>query len=76
MQITFVTRKFRIGLRNLHCDEVHLTIKWVFCLTLDCNDVFAINAYCTVYNIVHLLLLEINPTGVTDTVSGEFTGLC
>ena len=45
MKITFVTRKFRNGQRNLHCDVVHITTKWVFCLTLDCNGVFAIKAY-------------------------------
>ena len=45
MQITFVTRKFRNGQRNLHCDLVHITTEWVLCLTLDCNGVFAIKAY-------------------------------
>ena len=45
MQITFVTSKFRNEQRNLHCDIVHITTKWVFCLTLDCNGVFAIKAY-------------------------------
>ena len=45
MQITFLTRKFRNGERNLHCDVVHITTKWVFRLTLDCNGVFAIKAY-------------------------------
>ena len=39
MQITFLTRKFRNGERNLHCDVVHLTT------TPDCNGVFAIKAY-------------------------------
>ena len=29
MQITFLTRKFRNGERNLHCDVVHITTKWV-----------------------------------------------
>ena len=47
MQITFVTRKFRNGQRNLHCDVVHITTKWVFCLTLDDNGVFALKAYET-----------------------------
>ena len=47
MQITFVTRKFRNGERNLHCDVVHITTKWVSSLTLDCNGVFAIKAYET-----------------------------
>ena len=46
MQITFLTRKFRNGERNLHCDVVHITTKWVSSLTLDCNGVFAIKAYC------------------------------
>ena len=46
MQITFFTRKFRNGERNLHCDVVHITTKWVSSLTLDCNGVFAIKAYC------------------------------
>ena len=46
MQITFLTRKFRNGERNLHCDVVHITTKWVSTLTLDCNGVFAIKAYC------------------------------
>ena len=45
MQITFLTRKFRNGERNLHCDVVHITTKWVSSLTLDCNGVFAIKAY-------------------------------
>ena len=45
MQITFLTRKFRNGERNLHCDVVHITTKWVFSLTLDCNGAFAIKAY-------------------------------
>ena len=46
MQITFFTRKFRNGERHLHCDVVHITTKWVSSLTLDCNGVFAIKAYC------------------------------
>ena len=29
MQITFLTRKFRNGERNLNCDVVHITTKWV-----------------------------------------------
>ena len=45
MQITFLTRKFRNGERNLHCDVVHITTKWVSSLTLDCNGVLAIKAY-------------------------------
>ena len=45
MQITFFTRKFRNVKLILHCDVVHITTKWVFCLTLDCNGVFAIKAY-------------------------------
>ena len=45
MQITFLTRKFRNGERNLHCDVVHITTKWFSSLTLDCNGVFAIKAY-------------------------------
>ena len=45
MQIMFLTRKFRNGERNLHCDVVHITTKWVFRLTLDRNGVFAIKAY-------------------------------
>ena len=45
MQITFLTRKFRNGERNLHCDVVHITTKWVSSLTLDCNGGFAIKAY-------------------------------
>ena len=45
MQITFLTRKFRNGERNLHCDAVQITTKWVSSLTLDCNGVFAIKAY-------------------------------
>ena len=45
MQITFLTRKFRNGERDLHCDVVHITTKWVPSLTLDCNGVFAIKAY-------------------------------
>ena len=40
MQITFFTGKFRNGERNLHCDVVHITTKWVSSLTLDCNGVF------------------------------------
>ena len=45
MQITFLTRKFRNGERNLHCDVVHITTKWVSSLIFDCNGVFAIKAY-------------------------------
>ena len=45
MQITFLTRKFRNVERNLHCEVVHVTTKWVSSLTLDCNGVFAIKAY-------------------------------
>ena len=45
MQITFFTRKFRNVQCNLHCDIVHITTKWIFRLTLDCNGVFAIKAY-------------------------------
>ena len=45
MKITFVTRKFRNGQRNVQCDVVRITTKWVFGLTLDCNGVFAIKAY-------------------------------
>ena len=45
MQITFLTRKFRNGERNFHCDVVHIATKWVASLTLDCNGVFAIKAY-------------------------------
>ena len=45
--IVSVTRKFRNGERNLHCDVVHITTKWVSSLTLDCNGVFAIKAYCS-----------------------------
>ena len=33
------------GVRNLHCDVVHITTKWVSSLTLDCNGVSAIKAY-------------------------------
>ena len=45
MQIAFLTRKFRNRERNLHCDIVHITTKWVSSLTPDCNGVFAIKAY-------------------------------
>ena len=45
VQITFLSRKFRNVERNLHCDEVHITIVWVSSLTHDCNDVFPIKAY-------------------------------
>ena len=48
MQMTFLTRKFRNAERNLNCDVVHITTKWVSSLTLDCNGVFAIKAYCLV----------------------------
>ena len=30
MQITLFMRKFRNGQRNLHCDVLHITTKWVF----------------------------------------------
>ena len=40
-----ITRKFRNVERNLHCDVVHITTKWVSSLTLDCNGVFVIKAY-------------------------------
>ena len=45
MQITSLTRKFRNGERNFHCDIAHITTKWVSNLTLDFNGVFAIKAY-------------------------------
>ena len=56
MQITFLTRKFRNGERNFHCDVVHITTKWVSSLTLDCNGVFAIKAY-TIVIVTRLALL-------------------
>ena len=46
MQITFLTRKFRNVERNLHCDVIHITTVWVSSVTLDCNGVFSIMAYC------------------------------
>ena len=49
MQITSLTRKFRNKERNLHCDVVHITTKWVSSLTLDCNGVFAIKAYIAAF---------------------------
>ena len=52
MQITFFTRKFRNVERNLHCDVVQITTKWVSSLTLDCNVVFAIKAYAARATIV------------------------
>ena len=52
MQITFLTRKFRNGERNLHCDVVHITTKRVSSLTLDCNGVFAIKAYGCQFNML------------------------
>ena len=45
MQITFVTRNFRIVERHLHCDVLHVTTVRVTRLVLDCNGVFAIKAY-------------------------------
>ena len=51
MQITFLTRKFRNGERNLHCDVVHITTKWVSSLTVDCNGVFVIKAYRCIYRL-------------------------
>ena len=61
MQITFLTRKFRNGERNLHCDVVHITTKWVSSLTLDGNGVFAIKAYRIreMQKKIHVLLLQI-----------------
>ena len=59
MQIKFLTRKFRNGERNFHCDVVHITTKWVSRLTLDCNGVFAIKAYCSPYYILCLCKLVI-----------------
>ena len=47
VQITFLMRKFRNVERNLQCDVVHVNTKWLSSLDLDCNDVFAIKAYCT-----------------------------
>ena len=47
MQITFLMRTLRNVERNLQCDVVHFNTKWLSSLNLDCNDVFAINAYCT-----------------------------
>ena len=54
MQITFFTRKFRNVERNLHCDIVHITTKWVSSLTLDCNGVYAIKAYRSFHVYQHL----------------------
>ena len=54
MQITFLKRQFRNGERNLHCDIVHITTKWVSSLTLDCNGVFAIKAYRGLYTSVYI----------------------
>ena len=45
-------RIFRNAERNLHCDVVHITTKWVSSLSLDCNGVFAIKAYATRNDIV------------------------
>ena len=42
----FITRTFRIGQRNVHCEVVRITTKWLLGLSLDCNGVFAIKAYC------------------------------
>ena len=53
MQISFLTLKFRNVKQNLHCDLVHITTKWVFCLTLDCNGVFAIKAYYSCFKWFH-----------------------
>ena len=52
MQITFLTRRFRNGERNLHCDVVHITTKRVSSLTLDCNGVFAIKAYRAAWSVL------------------------
>ena len=52
MQITFLTRKFRNGERNLHCDVVHIITKRVSSLTLDCNGVFAIKAYRAAWSVL------------------------
>ena len=54
MQITFFTRKFQNVQRNLHCDVVHITTKWVFRLTLACNGIFAIKASECVYDFAAL----------------------
>ncbi len=45
MQITFLIPEFAHKERNLHCDVVHITTKWVCSLTLGCKGVFAIKAY-------------------------------
>ena len=58
MQITFLTRKFRNGQRNLHCDVVHITTKGVSSLTVDCNGVFAIKAYRTTVGNFKIALIE------------------
>ena len=55
MQITFFTRKFCNVQRNLHFDVVHITTKWVFRLTLDCNGVFAIKAYTPLHSSASIL---------------------
>ena len=47
MRITFVTRKFGNVERNSRCDVLHFTPDRVARLFLDCNGVFAINAYIT-----------------------------
>ena len=46
MRITFVTRKFGNVKSNSHCDVLHITPIRVAYLVLDCNDDFAIKAYC------------------------------
>ena len=72
---SFRARKFRNGERNLHCDIVHITTKWVSSLTLDCNGVFAIKDHCVtryhfapesspLTNSVWKLILACGPGGV------------
>ena len=69
MEITFLTRKFRNGERNLHCDVVHITTKWVSSLTLDCNGVFAIKSYSNICNSSLLILKSVLNLQMTYIIS-------
>ena len=74
MQITFLTRKFWNGERNLHCDVVHITTKWVSSLTLDCNGVFAIKAYSTWTEMALFWSLFTGGSFLVDFLKNEILG--
>ena len=56
MQITFHIPEFARKERNLHCDVVHVTTKWVSRLVLDRSDPdVAIKAYGHMWRLINKL---------------------